>query len=178
MNLKQLRATLLLTIIIILSSCSGMKPIDFADKSPRFIPEQYFLGKSQGTGLFFDRSRDLLVSFTVDLEGVPRGEYFDLKEHLKFGTGEMQERTYTLRKVNENLYDLTCPDLVGPAKVESYGNAIKLTYSLKQKFQGKEITLDFNDWMFLQSNQIVLNRAFASKFGLDAGEVFMSIKRL
>ncbi len=178
--MKLHRLTTLACLVFVVSSLScttAMKPADFSNKSPRFVPEEYFLGKTQGTGIIFDRGRNVKVAFTVDLDGVAHGDTFQLNEKLRLDTGESFDRTYTLKKVNEHLYDLTCPDINGPATVESYGNAIKLTYSLTQTMEGKSVTLSFDDWMFLQPNGIVLNRAFATKYGFDAAEVFMSIRK-
>ena len=37
---------------------------------------------------------------------------------------------------------------------------------------------DFDDWLFLQADGVLLNRANMSKFGLALGEVFISFKKL
>ena len=38
--------------------------------------------------------------------------------------------------------------------------------------------MTFDDWMFLQEDGVVLNRAYASKFGIGLGEIFMSVQKL
>lgn len=157
---------------------SGMRPKQFEGKSPRFVPEQYFAGKSHGTGAIFVPKRSIRYTFTVDLEGKQEGDLFNLYEDLRFSTGENFKRVYTFKKLDDHNYDMRCPDLKGPAKLESYGDTVKLTYSLKQTLDGKTITLHFDDWMFLQPDGVVLNRAYGTKFGLNAAELMMSIRKV
>lgn len=164
-------------LIFGLNSCSSMEPQQFASISPRFLPEQYFLGKTKGTGQFWDRSANLRLNFTVDLDGSWDGKTLILKEILKYDSGEITNRTYEIIKVSDHLYEVRCPDLDGIGKIESYGNTLKWSYYLKQKIGERIITLYFDDWMFLQSGGIVLNRAFGQKWGFAIGEVFMSIQK-
>jgi hypothetical protein len=42
---------------------------------------------------------------------------------------------------------------------------------------GKVIHVDFDDWMFLVDDQVMLNRSLMSKYGLRLGEVTLSLKR-
>ena len=146
-----------------------MRPKQFEGKSPRFVPEQYFAGKSHGTGAIFIPKRSIRYTFTVDLEGKQEGDVFNLYEDLRFSTGEKFKRVYTFKKLDDHNYDMRCPDLKGPAKLESYGDTVKLTYSLKQTLDGKTITLHFDDWMFLQPDGVVLNRALRHEVRSECG---------
>ena len=155
-----------------------MKPQQFSEGSPRFIPEQYFLGKTKGTGQFWDRFSNLKLNFTAELEGSWDGKILSLKEILRYDSGEVVNRVYEITKINDNLYEIRCPDLDGVGKIESYGNTLKWSYYLKQKIGARLITLYFDDWMFLRDDNIILNRAFGHKWGFDIGEVFMSVQKL
>jgi hypothetical protein len=44
-------------------------------------------------------------------------------------------------------------------------------------FRGGTIGLDFDDWMLLIDNQVMLNRATFSKWGIRLGEVTLSFKK-
>lgn len=158
--------------------CSSMKVEDFAQQSPRFLMEEYFVGKTKGNGIFFDRSGTARVFFTVDLEGKWDGKVLNLSEVLTYSSGEVLKRDYKITKVSEELYIATTPDIVGEATIKSSGNALNWSYRLKQDIGGSIWTLTFDDWMFLSSDGTVLNRAWASKFGFGVGEVFMSIKKV
>lgn len=168
---------LLLTSLLALLSCGSMRPEQFSSVEPRFIPEQYFLGQTKGTGQFWDRFADMKLNFTVDLDGSWDGKILKLKEILKYDSGEVFNREYEITKVSENLYEVRSADLVGVGKIESYGNTLKWSYYLNQKIGENLVTLYFDDWMFLREGGIVLNRAFGQKWGFAVGEVFMSVQK-
>jgi hypothetical protein len=171
---------LCLIAIAFTSACSTMKPQDFADQSPILKPEQYFVGETKGHGVFYDRFRNLKTRFIVSLSGAWDGtKVLSLKERLSYQDGTKTERTFTITKQNEHLYEVTMADLVGPGTIEVFGNCMRWSYRLNQDVGGGRIvTLTFDDWMFLQEDGVVLNRAYASKFGIGLGEVFMSVQKL
>ena len=43
---------------------------------------------------------------------------------------------------------------------------------------GRTWEINFDDWMFLVDDQVMLNRAVMSKFGIRLGEVLLSFRRL
>ncbi len=42
---------------------------------------------------------------------------------------------------------------------------------------GKEYEVQFDDWMFLVDDRVLLNRATMSKFGVTLGEVLLSFTK-
>ena len=58
------------------------------------------------------------------------------------------------------------------------GNALNWTYTfmLKTK-EGKRYDIDFDDWMFLIDDQVMLNRAVMTFWGFRVGEVLISFRR-
>jgi hypothetical protein len=140
--------------------------------------EEYFIGKSLGQGMFYDRFNNLASTFTVELHGSMRGETLVLDEVLRYGNGEELRRVYEIERISENLYHARTEDVVGHATIESFGNTLRWSYQLKQKIGDSIWTLTFDDWMFLRENGVVLNRAFASKWGLEVGQVFMTVTKV
>jgi hypothetical protein len=171
-------ASLLTLILLSLTGCGGMRPTDFKDEPLRLVPEIYFEGKSRGVGVFFDRFGVLQTSFVVDVEGSFKDNILTLTEKLTYKNGETLDRVYVIRKISDNRYIGTTPDVEGDIIIEVYGNTMKWTYDLNQKINNSIVLLHFNDWMHLQPDGIILNRAYASKFGIRVGEVFMSIRKL
>jgi hypothetical protein len=155
-----------------------MKPQDFEQESIKLIPEQYFSGTTRGVGVFFDRFGDLKTSFTVDLTGEWDGKVLTLTEQLLYKNGDKLTRVYTFEKKNDHEYIGHTPDVVGDIRIEVYGNTMKWVYDLNQDIDDSKVLLHFNDWMHLQPDGIILNRAYASKFGIGLGEVFMSIRKV
>ena len=171
-------APLLTFLLLFLTGCGGMSPADFKDEPLRLVPEVYFEGKSRGVGVFFDRFGVLQTSFVVDVEGAFSDDVLTLTEKLAYKNGETLDRVYIIKKVSDNRYIGTTPDVQGDIVIEVYGNTMKWTYDLNQKIKDSIVLLHFNDWMHLQPDGIILNRAYASKFGIRVGEVFMSIRKL
>lgn len=155
-----------------------MKIQSFGDKKPEFIPETFFAGKTLGTGQFWDRFQKLSLSFSVELDGKWDGKILTLDEILRYDSGEVFNRQYIIEKIDQHLYTLKSSDLAEEGTIEAYGNSLKWTYYLNQKIGDSIVKLYFDDWMFLQPNGIVLNRAFAQKFGFGVGEVIMSIQKV
>jgi hypothetical protein len=155
-----------------------MKPQDFEQESLKLVPEQYFLGTTRGVGVFFDRFGDLQTSFTVDLVGTWDGKVLTLTENLLYKNGDKLTRIYNIEKKNEHEYIGHTPDVEGDINIEVYGNTMKWIYNLNQDIDKSKVLLHFNDWMHLQPDGIILNRAYASKYGIGLGEVFMSIRKV
>ena len=42
---------------------------------------------------------------------------------------------------------------------------------------GKVVEVDFDDWMYLVDDKVMLNRSFMSKYGFDLGEVTLTLMR-
>lgn len=162
---------------MLLTSCSSMKAKDFNNKLPRFILEDFFSGSTYGQGIFFDRFKNAKLSFKVELAGVFKNNILILNETLTYDSGEVVKRSFDIEKISDNEYKLTGSDVVGVGKIEAYGNVLRWDYRLKQQIGSNQWILSFDDWMFLQSDEQVLNRATATKLGFELGEVFMVVKK-
>jgi len=66
---------------------------------------------------------------------------------------------------------------VGEAVGTVAGNAFNWRYTLALPIEGRTWHVDFDDWMFLVDDQVMLNRAVMSKFGIRLGEVTLSFTK-
>jgi hypothetical protein len=66
---------------------------------------------------------------------------------------------------------------VGEAVGVIAGNAFNWRYTLALPIDGRTWHVDFDDWMFLIDDQVMLNRAVMSKFGIRLGEVTLSFTK-
>lgn len=162
----------------LLASCSSTEILDFKETSPRFLMEEFFLGKTVGQGMFYDRFGNLAVTFSVELNGTWDGKNLTLDEVLSYDTGETLQRTYQIEKIDEHHYIAHTADVDGVVDIAAYGNALEWRYRLRQKIGDSVWTLSFDDWMFLRDDGTVLNRAVASKWGFEVGQVFMAIRKV
>jgi hypothetical protein len=60
---------------------------------------------------------------------------------------------------------------VGTAAGQTSGNALNWRYTMALPVDGRTWHVDFDDWMYLVDERVMLNRATMSKFGVRLGEV-------
>ncbi len=161
-----------------LSAC-GVAPVvrDYADQQPRLDLQRYFDGTLDAHGMFQDRAGKVLKRFTVLMRCGWQGDVGTLDEQFSYADGTRQRRVWTLRKVAPDRFVGTAPDVVGEALGEVAGNALHWRYVLALPVDGTTYHVDFDDWMFLMDERVMLNRAAMSKFGVGLGAVTLSFRR-
>lgn len=155
-----------------------MKIEDFADKEPRFVVEDFFQGKTRASGIFQDRFGNLRRSFVVDIEGTWDGRVLELVEDFVYDDGETERRVWRLTKIDEHTYQGTTEDAIGTATGRSFGNAFHFVYDFNLKVGDGRWRVHFDDWMWLQPDGTMINRANISKWGFSLGDVTLSFRRV
>ena len=162
-----------LLVTILLTGCSGndMKPIDFKGKEPRLIIEEYLSGNVKAWGVLQNRSGKVIRQFSANLNGKWDGEKLILDEKFNWDDGEIQDRQWQIKKIDDHNYEGTAGDVVGIAKGYSYGPAFKFEYVLLVPVKGREMKITFDDWIFLQNEKVAINRAKMTKFGIRVADL-------
>ena len=160
-----------LLVILILTGCNSMKPQDFKESEPKLTLFDYFKGKTSAWGIFEDRFGNVRRQFQVDIEGRINGNEMTLDERFHYNDGEKDQRIWRIRKTGDQTFEGEADDVIGTAKGEVQGNALNWTYDLNLKVGDSSYKVHFDDWMFLQSDGVMINRARLSKWGFDIGEV-------
>ncbi len=163
--------------LIVLNSCTSMKPTDFEESTPALAIEEYFAGETRAWGLFEDRFGKLRRQFTVDITGTWDGDQLVLDERFQYSDGETDRRVWTITKTGPHTYEGRADDVVGVASGEAYGNALNWRYDMELKVGDGTMRVHFNDWMFLQPSGVLLNRARVSKLGFAIGEVTLAFMK-
>ena len=175
MRMRSIRFTLLLFMI---SGCSNMKIEDYAAFEPTFDLFAYFQGNTRGWGVFQDRSGALKRQFVVDIKGeVNKDGELVMTEDFVWNDGEISQRIWRIRKQDAHRYSGRAADVVGEAQGVAYGNALNWQYDLNLPVDGKVWQVHFDDWMYLQPDGVLLNRAKMSKFGFTLGEVTIAFQK-
>ena len=165
---------LLIIITVLITSCSSnqaMKPEDFKNQKPRLIIEEYLSGNVKAWGILQNRSGKVTRQFSADLDGTWDGKQLTLDEKFVWNDGEIQNRQWTINKIDEHNYEGTAGDVVGTAKGFSYGPAFKFEYVLLVPVKGREMNITFDDWIFMQDERVAINRATMTKFGIKVAEL-------
>lgn len=136
---------------------------------------QYFQGECQAWGVFEDRFGRLRRYFQVSIEGVvdssgdePR---LTLTEDFRFDDGERSQRVWRIRQLAEQHYEGEAEDLLGKAQGEVQGNCLSWRYHMRLTIGKRQYTVKFDDRMYLLPEQVLVNRARVSKWGLTLGTV-------
>jgi len=173
-HIKFVNSILLIILLFLITSCSdniAMKPEEFKNKEPRLIIEEYLTGNVKAWGVLQNRSGKVTRQFSADLNGSWDGKQLILNEKFNWDDGEIQNREWTITKIDENNYEGTAEDVVGKAIGYSYGPAFKFEYVLLVPVKGKEMKITFDDWIFKQDERVAINRATMTKFGFKVAEL-------
>ena len=167
-----MRRAILLCLPLLAASCADRQPVTaFADRTPAFHLEQVYDGHSKGYGFFFSRGGDVVKQFTADEDGHWDGKVLTLHEHYVFQDGTTQDRDWTFVKDADGTWIGKTPEVVGETVGRESGNAYRMHYTFDLTKSGSPHTLDFDDWSWLMTPKIMMNRAWGTKFGIDFGEI-------
>ena len=170
--------TLALATPMLLAGCASPTPADYASQTPTLDLRQYFNGKLLAHGIVTDRSGKVVQRFTVLITGTWVGDTGTLDEQFSYADGRREQRVWTLLRGADGRYTGRAADVLGQADGQASGNALNWRYTLLLPVDGRTWEIQFDDWMFLVDDQVLLNRAVMSKFGIRLGEVLLSFRRL
>ena len=181
-TLRRLAASATLAIASLatlgLAGCASPTPADYARQGPKLDLKQYFNGKLLAHGIVTDRSGKVLQRFTALITGTWVGDTGTLDERFTYADGRQETRVWTIQRGADGRYTGTAADVLGEAQGQAAGNALNWRYTLLLPVDGRTWEIQFDDWMFLVDDQVMLNRAVMSKFGIRLGEVLLSFQRL
>lgn len=173
------RRALMLGATLALAGCaSAPAPPDYAQQLPKLDLRRYFSGPLIAHGLFTDRAGKVQRRFTVKLMGSWQGEEGRLEEDFEYSDGKTERRVWRLSHLGQGRYSGRADDVVGEARGEAAGNALRWSYTLRLPVDGQVYEVDFEDWMYLMDEQVMLNKAQMSKFGIRLGEVTLAFRKL
>ncbi len=155
-----------------------MKPEDFKDAKPALVIEEYFGGKTRAWGMFEDRFGDLRAQFIVDIDGHWDGKQLVLDEDFTYADGRKDRRVWRIIRIDKHRYEGTAADVIGVATGRTYGNVLNWQYNMNLKVGDNSYRVHFDDWMFLQPDGVLLNRARVRKWGIDIGEVTLAFRKV
>ncbi|AVO50412.1 DUF3833 domain-containing protein [Melaminivora suipulveris] len=177
MNTRRRVFFALLTGSALLSGCASPQVSDYAQQRPVLELDRYFSGRVLAHGIFQKRGGEVVRRFTVVMDCHWEGNQGVLDEAFSYSDGTTQRRVWRLTKHVDGRYTGHADDVVGQAEGQTAGNAFRWNYTLRLPVDGKEYEVQFDDWMFLVDERVMLNRATMSKFGVTLGEVLLSFTK-
>ena len=165
----------------LLAGCAAPVPADYAAETPRLDLAAYFNGEVTAHGLFTDRAGKVVRRFTVRMQCRWSGDDGVLDETFAYSDGKTERRVWRLKKsrgpAGEDRYTGTADDVVGSATGSAAGNAFRWQYTLRLPVDGSVYEVQFDDWMYLMNDGVMLNKAVMSKFGVRLGEITLAFTK-
>ena len=161
-----------------LSACAGVPVEQYRSEKPALDLQRYFNGTLDGWGMFQNRKGEVVKRFHVVIDARWQGDTGTLDERFSWSDGTTSRRVWTLKKQADGRYLGTADDVVGSAIGEAAGNALRWRYVLALPVDGRVWQVDFDDWMFLIDDKVMINRSYMTKWGFRLGEVSLTfVKR-
>ena len=160
-----------------LSGCASQSIGRYRDEKPVLDLRRYFNGTLDAHGVFTDRSGTVLRRFTVLMQCSWQGDEGVLDEAFTYSDGTRERRVWRLTRHANGRYTGRADDVVGEAQGQESGNSFYWTYTLALPVDGRVWEVQFDDWMYLVDEQVMLNRARMSKFGIHLGDVTLSFRK-
>ncbi|MBX3635877.1 MAG: DUF3833 domain-containing protein [Rubrivivax sp.] len=162
-----------------LAGCaSAPTPADYAAEQPVLDLKRYFDGELVAHGIFTDRGGKVARRFVVQMTGRWNGGQGELDERFTYSDGKTERRVWRLTDLGNGRWEGRADDVVGVAQGVSAGNALNWRYTLALPVDGRVWEVQFDDWMYLVDDKVMLNKAVMSKFGIRLGEVTLSFTKL
>ncbi len=171
------RSALVIASAAALLGCSSTPVTDYAQETPVLELRDYFNGTLDAYGIFTDRSGKVVKRFTVVMECRWTGVQGVLDEAFTYSDGTTQRRIWRLQKLADGRFTGTADDVVGQAQGQQSGNAFNWRYTLALPVDGRVIEVQFDDWMYLMTDRVMLNKAAMSKLGVHLGKVTLSFSK-
>ncbi len=175
--MKSLSMALLSAAAALIAGCAAPGVEAYRDQRPVLDLRQYFDGEIEAQGMFQNRSGEVVRRFTVAIKGSWQGNVGTLEEDFFYSDGTTDRRVWTITRIDEHNYTGTADDVIGEATGKAYGNALHWRYVLALEVDDKTYKVDFDDWMYLVDDEVMLNRSEMRKFGFRLGEVTLAFKK-
>jgi len=175
---------ILTAAFVLLAACTGKPSFNDAALSTQQLDlEEFFNGKLVAYGQFQDVLGTVRRSFVVNIDGQWDGQTLRLTEDFVYEDGSTEQRVWTMTKTGPDGWTGTAPGVIGAATGRELGDRFNWAYTIDLPVPAADGTANtmrvaFDDWMWLQTDDRLLNLAYVKRFGLDIGVVTISFEKL
>lgn len=182
--MRRLVPAVLLLATLGLAACTAKPGFDDPVLSDRKLDlEKFFDGDLVAYGQFQDVLGTVRRRFEVTIAGDWDGERLRLVEDFLYEDGATEQRVWTLVKTGPDSWTGTAPGVIGVAEGREDGDRFNWRYEIDLPVPSADGTVEtvrvvFDDWMWLLTEDRLLNRAYVRRFGVDIGDVIISFEKL
>lgn len=141
----------------------------FANQTPVFLPERFFVGQLVGWAMLESLLGGLLRRATITAHGElgPEADSVVFTETYAFDDGHRDTLRWTIRKLSAGKYDGRETRLDGEAEGEQAGCAFHWKYTRETpQNDGTSVKLNFDDWFYAIDERACIVRGSAGRAGL------------
>ncbi|MBG0759049.1 hypothetical protein BOO22_06440 [Vibrio cidicii] len=171
-----MKCWLITCLCFLLSACST-DLTQYKANSPTFDLFGYFVGKTHAWGMVQDYSGLQTRRFEVAIVGQVSGNQLTLVEDFVFDDGEVDQRIWTITRLDNGQYQGEADDIVGVAHGAEQGNALQWQYDFELKMDDSTVTVTFDDWLYRQDDKHVFNLTKIKKFGIEVGTITLFFQK-
>ncbi|MEL6702037.1 MAG: DUF3833 family protein, partial [Pseudomonadota bacterium] len=133
-------------------------------------------------GQFQDVFGTVRRRFEVEITGTWDGQTLKLVEDFVYEDGSTEQRIWTLEKTGAETWQGTAPGVDGVATGEERGDTFNWRYTIDLPIPSADgetetLRVAFDDWMWLLSDDRLLNIAYMKRFGIDIGQVIITFEK-
>ena len=180
-NIYKLKSLVTFFLLLLIAGCSQTDMKEFQNNTPKLDLFSFFEGDTIAYGIFEDRFGNLKRQFRVNINGKVKNQILTLDEDFLYDDGEQAKRIWKIEKKIDNTQNITyegqADDVEGKAFGSISGNTLNWSYDIYLNIKGSNIKVHFNDWIYKQSEDLAINRAYVSKFGINIGSVTLVFLR-
>lgn len=176
------KCSFMLLLAIGMSSCSSPDVSAHRDAEPKLSLEEFFTGKSVAYGIFEDRFGQLKRQFRVEITGMRDANKLVLDEVFLYDDGEKARRIWTITNLGKDedgltVYQGEAEDVLGFAKGKAAGNVLNWAYDIELDIGDQMLKVRFEDFIYQMSDELAINRAHVTKWGVELGTVTLVFLR-
>ncbi len=167
-----------LSAALLTSGCATQNIQAYQNTTPTLDMHKFFSGQIEGWGMFQGRNGEVKKRFYVDIDATHEGDdVIILDEKFSWADGSKSQRIWRLTEKSNGRWIGTAGDVVGEATGDVVGNTLHWDYVLNLPVEDKTYKVNFDDWMYLINDDVMLNRSVMTKFGVELGSVTLSMHR-
>ena len=174
---RSLSLVFLALSVCVIQGCSGPNVLIYKNENPTLNLKEFFNGEVKAWGIFTNRNGEVIKRFTVVMDCRWNGDEGILDEKFIYSDGTKQQRIWKLKDLGMGTYQGSASDVVGIAEGQSSGNALQWKYILSLPVDDKVWEVQFEDWMYQIDQNVMINKAQMTKWGIYLGEVTLSFTK-
>jgi hypothetical protein len=169
---------MMMVAFLALAACTGRPgPTDPLLSDATLNLEEFFDGPVVAHGQFQDVFGTVRRRFVVEIDSTWDGKTLTLDETFVYEDGSTENRKWTLTKTGPDTWRGTAPGVIGIAAGYERGDTFNWKYRIDLPVPDGTLRVDFDDWMWLVSDDRLLNIAYMRRAGVTIGQVVIFFER-